>query len=482
LVVIDPRDARISELEAKVARLPELEAKAARVDQLEAMVLKLMARVEELEAKLRQNSSNSNQPPSSDTPAEREGRSRRDPSGRKRGGQPGHKGSRRTLFGPDQVTTSKDCFPERCRRCDHALPRRHSDDPNVHQVVDVPDIRPLVAQFNLHSADCERCGTRTTAPLPAGVPTGMCGPQLLALIAMLTGVYHLSRRQAENLLGDVLGIDISLGALSEAEERVSEAIAAPVQQAREFVAEQPVKHVDATGWKQGGKARTLWTLATAMVTVFAVTVDATKPGLRGLFAKIYGVLVTDRGKQFGFWAMADRQICWAHLIRKFADFAERSGKAGELGDSLLFWARFVMHHWHRVRDGTMSRREYRALIDRVAPFVEGFLAAGVRLGAKGVTGACKDVLAHREALWTFVDTPGVEPTNNHAERELRSFVTWRKACFGSQSDRGDRFAERIMTVAHTLRKQRRNILAYLAQACAARLRGQAAPSLLISAP
>jgi transposase len=463
--VTDPRDARIAELEAENTAL-------------RAMVAKLVARIEELEARLGRNSSNSNQPPSADSPADRGGRDTREPTGRKRGGQPGRKGSRRELVPADRVDRTQDCYPEHCRSCDHELTPKGDAEPLVHQVIDLPVIRAIVAQFNLHSAKCPRCGTTTRAKLPAGVPAGMCAPRLLALIGLLTGIFNLSRRRAQNLLSEVLSIDISLGAVSQAEEQVSEAIAAPVQGAREHVADQPIKHCDATGWKQGGKARTLWTLATAMVTVFAVTVDGTTPRLRGLFAKIRGILVTDRGTQFGFWAMAERQICWAHLIRKFASFAERKGDAGKLGESLLVWARFVMHHWHRVRDGTMSRPAFARLMRKAAPYVEGLLQGGVRLGVRGVSGSCADILEHREALWTFALVDGVEPTNNHAERELRHFVLWRKSSFGSQSDRGDRFAERIMTVAHTLRKQRRNTFAFLTEACQAALRGHAPPSLI----
>src|SRR5207237_7684629 len=143
--------------------------------------------------------------------------------------------------------------------------------------------------------------------------------------------------------------------LSEAEDKVSDALGAPAAEAREHVADQPIKHSDATGWRQSGQARTLWTIATAALTVFFIVPDGSMARLRGLFAKLKGILVSDRGTQFGFWAMDKRQICWAHLIRRFASFSERSGPAGELGKHLLILAQTVMHCWHRVRDGTMSR-------------------------------------------------------------------------------------------------------------------------------
>ncbi|HVY45955.1 MAG TPA: transposase, partial [Minicystis sp.] len=73
---------------------------------------------------------------------------------------------------------------------------------------------------------------------------------------------------------------------------------------------------------------------------------------------------------------------------------------------------------------------------------------------------------------------GVEPTNNRAERALRPFVLWRKASYGSQSERGCLFAQRIMTVAHTLRQNHRSILAFLTTACHAASHGKRPPSLL----
>jgi transposase len=304
----------------------------------------------------------------------------------------------------------------------------------------------------------------------------------MALIGLLTGDYNMSRRRAVTLLSDVLGIEISLGALSEAEERVSDAVAAPVAEVREHVADQPIKHSDATGWRQNGEARTLWTIASAAATAFFITPDGSMVRLRGLFAKIKGILVSDRGTQFGFWSMDKRQICWAHLIRRFVGFAARSGPAGELGKNLLLCAQTLMHFWHQARDGTLPRATFQRIVESLSTVIERHLEAGARLGIRGVSGSCADILEHREALWTFARVPGVEPTNNHAERELRTFVLWRKRSFGSQSARGCRYAERIMTVTHTLRKQKRHVLTYLTSACQAALRSQPGPSLVNPAP
>lgn len=330
----DEGGGRIARLEAEVADLRTM-VKAMLADnaQLRTENVQLRAEVADLRARLGQNSSNSSKPPSSDSPADRNARPGKPPSGRKRGGQPGHKGSQRQLLTPTKPPV--DCFPEFCRRCDKHLPARPDRDPRRHQTVDLPAIEPVVAEWRLHRVTCD-CGATTCATLPTGVPQGMCEPGLTALIGLLTGDYNISRRRAVGLLGDVLGIEISLGALSEAEDEVSEAVAGPAEEVRDHVADQPIKHTDATGWKQGGETRTLWTIATTMATAFFITKDGTMPGLRGLFAKIKGILVSDRGRQFGFWAMSKRQICWAHLIRRFLAFQEQKVLLGAWANACCF--------------------------------------------------------------------------------------------------------------------------------------------------
>ncbi len=163
--------------------------------------------------------------------------------------------------------------------------------------------------------------------------------------------------------------------------------------------------------------------------------------------------MSDRATALHFWAMHKRQICWAHLLRKFVSFSERAGPATAIGDEL------------------------RALVAPLRTQFEAALARAAATDIKGVTGSCADILEHEQALWTFIDHDHVEPTNNHAERELRRFVLWRKRSFGTQSERGNRFAERLMTVAHTARKQHKNVLIFLTACCTAARSGERAPSL-----
>ena len=157
-----------------------------------------------------------------------------------------------------------------------------------------------------------------------------------------------------------------------------------------------------------------------------------------------------------------------HLLRKYVSFSERDGPAGRFGKELLDYTGLVFEYWHNYKDDKLSREQ---LVSRMAPVrqqVEALLARIVAADIKGLSGSCANMLVHKEALWTFVDHDGVDPTNNHAERELRAFVLWRRRSFGTQSERGNRFAERLMTVAHTACKQNKNVFDFLTACCRAR--------------
>jgi transposase len=309
---------------------------------------------------------------------------------------------------------------------------------------------------------------------------------LSSVIALLTGVYHLSRRAAVDVVRDLLGVQISLGALSAIEARVSEAVKPAVDEAWTQAHKAPVKHTDGTSWFQAGVMCSLWTLATTAVTVFKIVKNGKRETLAALFGQLHGILVSDRATALHFWAMERRQICWAHLLRKFVSFSEQRAGPGKatsssgaaVGAELLQYAGIMFAYWNDLKRGKLSRADFRQLMAPVREQVEAVLARAAADTIDVVTGSCADILAHKAALWTFVDRDDVEPTNNHAERELRAFVLWRKRSFGTQSDRGNLFAERLMTVAHTARKQNRNVLGFLTACCTAARDGAGAPSLL----
>ena len=134
--------------------------------------------------------------------------------------------------------------------------------------------------------------------------------------------------------------------------------------------------------------------------------------------------------------------------------------------------------WHRVREGEWVRSTLRSSMTPLRRKVERLLEAGSQCGVAKTERTCREILKRREALWTFVQVEGVEPTKNTAERSIRPGVQWRKGSFGTQSADGSRFVESMMTVVATLKQQKRTILDYLIAAHEAALRGEPAPSLL----
>ncbi len=272
-----------------------------------------------------------------------------------------------------------------------------------------------------------------------------------------------------------------MGAISEIEARVSESLKAAVGEAWQRIDSEDVKHADGTSWFQQGVLLALLTIATASATVFKVLAHGDKGTLSLLLGKT-GTLVSDRATALKFWAMDRRQICWAHLLRKFVAFSERAGKSARLGEELLEYVKLTFDYWHDVKGQRMSRAEFRRRMVPIRAAVEDLVQRGVDAKIAGVSGSCADILEHRQALWTFVDREDVEPTNNHAERELRAFMMWRKRSQGTQSERGNQYAERMMTTVHTARKQDKNVLDFLMTTYAAHVAGTAKPSLFPASP
>jgi transposase len=344
----------------------------------------------------------------------------------------------------------------------------------------VPPIKPHTTEWRRHQVTCPHCGYKTRAVHDEKViPPSPFGPRLMAIMGMLTGVYHVSRRSTVRLLSDLLGVRVSLGALSAVEARVGEAVQPVVNEAWEHVRAAGVKHTDGTSWSQAGLSMALWTIATTAATVFKIVADNSKKTLQPLYGALTGILVSDRATSLTFWAMERRQICWAHLIRKFVSFSERDGPAGVFGRQLLDYTGIVFDYWHAYKAGKIDRATFALWMAPVKTQVRDLLDKAVAANIAQVSGACADIVEHEPALWTFVDQGGVEPTNNHAEREIRAFVLWRKRSFGTQSARGNVFAANLMTVAHTARKQKRNVLALLVECCEAHRDGTRAPSLLV---
>jgi transposase len=234
--------------------------------------------------------------------------------------------------------------------------------------------------------------------------------------------------------------------------------------------------VDETGWFEGFKRSWLWVAVTTTVTVFLVAKHRSYEAAKTLLGSFAGVVVSDRAK--AYLPLKLRQLCWAHLLRDFEAMVERGGACAQVGGLLVAAAQALFHIWHNARDGTYSQSYYRARMTLLRKQVHQHLQQGVEQAGPKTAATCQELLGLEPYLWTFVTHPEVEPTNNAAERAERGAVLWRKGSFGTQSDRGSRFVERMLTVVMTLRQQRRNVLEFLTEALSSHRAGLPAPSLL----
>jgi transposase len=446
------------------------------VQQYEQRLTVLQQQLDDLRQQLGQNSTNSSKPPSTDGPAVK--RSPPEPaSGRPRGGQPGHALHQRPLLPPDQTHTLK---PFACRRCGQPL-EGADEQPLRHQVLELPPIRPTVTEYQLHRLACPCCGTSTCAPLPAGVPVHRTGPRLQAAVAVLTGAYRLSKRQAEALCEDLFGVPLSAGAACDLEQHTSAALRPVVEPLREYVRTQPI-NMDETGWRENRQRGWLWAAVTAGVTLFHIARARSGAVVRRLLGPGFSwVLTSDRFSAYNWLAQRRRQVCWAHLKRDFQAMMDRGGAAREVGNTLMCLVQDVFTWWYRVRDGTpepMSRATFQQYVGRLRPRFREALAEGARCPCARAAGTCREILKVERARWTFARVEGIEPTNNAAERALRHAVLWRKSSYGTDSEAGSRFVERVLSVVATCRQQGRNVLDYLTACCQAAADHATPPSLL----
>jgi transposase len=345
-------------------------------------------------------------------------------------------------------------------------------------VLELPPIRPEVTEYQLHRLRCPRCGASTCAALPAGVPTGGQGPRLQAVLALMTGAYRMSKRMVQAFCADVLGVPVCAGQVCASEAQTAAATEAVVQQLRDFVREQPA-NVDETGWRQSRRRGWLWVVVTRAATVFRVALSRAGSVARELVDPAAGqVFTTDRYASYNWLPLRQRQLCWAHLRRDFQAMVDRQNAGRHVGEELLCCAEDLFTWWHRVRDGTLSRSTFRQYMSVVRSMVREQLEAGRECACAKTAGACRELLSVEPALWTFVRVEGIEPTNNAAERALRHAVMWRKTSYGTDSERGSRFVENMLSVVASCRQQGRRVLEYLTRCCEAFSRGAEAPSLL----
>ena len=481
------------EIEIAGIRVPRADWEATPAS-IQMLVRVLSERLLALEEKINQSSQNSSKPPSTDgfdTRVKAKGKGKKPL--RAQGGAPAPREARK-LYPVAACRVVQEVIPPACQACGASLSGEDSQ-PHRHQVIDLPPVEPDVVEYRLHGLRCAYCDTVTRAPLPSGVSAIGYGEHLTAMVALLSGAYRLSYRQVCAVMADLFGVRLSRGGVGRLRQEISDAVRPAVDDAKAYVQRQSAMHSDETSYpvgnRDGGNPQHtkgwLWVLVTPLVSFFEVVLSRSQATAKALIGEPFpGIVTSDRYSAYRWLEVTQWQVCWAHLKRDFTAMAERSGVSREIGEALLRRQRRLFRWWHRVRDGTLSRPDF---INLVKPLRDGFKAELEAATALPMAHAektplaktirtCQHLLQVEPALWTFVQTPGVEPTNNAAERALRPAVIWRRTSFGSQSNGGSQFVSRLLTVVTSLKAQHRNVLDFLCQTCAATRLNQPTPSLL----
>ena len=436
----------------------------------------LLARIEELERRLGMNPQNSSLPPSSEHPHAKQPTPPRKPSGRKRGGQQGHTKHERTLVPPEQVTETIPLKPPSCRRCGGAL-RGSDPEPLRHQVFELPEIKPIITEYQRHRLRCRCCGISTTAALPEGVPPGQTGPRLVAFTALLMACFRQSKRRTALFLEALCHIPCSTGLTVKHQNMATQALRGCYEQMRQALPRSDTVAMDETAAKEANHKAWLWTAVTKDFTLFHIAGSRKADVAKDLLGKDFsGIVTSDR--YGGYDWVGRQQLCWAHLLRDFQSLIDADGKAKAIGRRLQDCAQRLFHHWHRYREGTIVRQTMRRNLRQLWwPVYEALEAGTLDLSGKQA-GMCRHILDRADFLWTFLDHEDVEPTNNASERALRHGVIWRKLSFGTQSAAGSRFVETLLSVIETCRQQDRNVFTYVTEAVEAHFHGHPVPKLL----
>jgi transposase len=373
-----------------------------------------------------------------------------------------------------------DYWPSTCR-CGHAFSegeRVAAGAPGRHQVKELPVMAVRVTEHRCQRVACPDCGTRQSAALPGEVAASAFGPRLQAAVVTLSVRNRSSRRDTVELCEQLFSSRISTGTVDAILQRAGDALAEPCADLLERVRSARALNMDETGWRLRGAQRALWGAFTDRHAVVRVEADRHEDRAKDLLGSSTAIVTSDRWWAYGHLPVGRRQVCWSHLQRDFAFHADGRGIERELGEAglkiceQLFWAWEIFQH---TGDRCQLQRRVRTLQRELKPIMREH--AGKRARYRQGRRFARNLLKIWPALWTFAKHAGVEPTNNHAERALRSAVIYRKLSLGSQSQTGERRIARLLSAHTTCRLQRRSLHTYLIDLLGAHARGDPAPLL-----
>lgn len=435
---------------------------------------------EKLKEQLNLNQENSSKPSSSQAPHERKSKKSKNSKPKSKlkcGGQKGHKGHSRSLLPTDKADKIILCNPiSDCICGGKILPNKLRQ---RHQVHDFKDGKLCLFEYQIYDGKCDLCKTKYLGRLPDGISLRMLGPTAIAKISLLTTKYNLSKRKSQELLLDFHNLIVSTGTISNAEKLTGNALEKPAAEAHEYTKKSSSLHADETGHFQKHKLAWMWVAVSMMTTIFMIMPSRSQKSAKQLLGKNYaGKLISDRYSAYNWIDLQNRQACWAHLIRDFTRISQRSGNAGRIGELLLYQSYILFNWWHKIRDGTIDRSLFVKRAAIIHKNMRKLLQKSEALDETKTANTCRRLLKAWDSLWLFVRIEGIEPTNNTAERALRQYVIWRKINLSTQSERGDRFIERMFTVITTCKQRGRSVLDFMTQAVQAYLGGAKTPSLI----
>ena len=374
---------------------------ARRTEALEEIVRQQLALIQELQAKLNQNSSNSSLPPSAD-PLHAPKPKGRKKSKRKPGGQPGHPPHLKQLLPPDRVQKVIPFVPEQCAGCHAALSAHagpNDPEPTRFQVIELPPVAARVTEYQGQARTCPGCGKITRAVIPAALRAHRVGPRRTATLSYFAGCHGVSKRGVEEIADHVFAAPVALGTVANLEQEVSAALAAPHQEALAAVRAAEVKHADETSWKLAGALRWLWAAATVSVAVFVIHARRNAAGLTALLGEHpQGIVCSDRWGVYNRVPVERRQICWAHLKRDFRKIVDRGGPSQKVGREGLKTVKKVFAAWHAFREGRCTRAQLEATLDPVDKRLGRVLVAGALGDDATVAKFCAHMLEVEPAL------------------------------------------------------------------------------------
>lgn len=457
----------------------------------EAVIASLIYQCEQIKklqkkvASLQKDSTNSSKPPSFDGPKTKKPNKKRTGK-RKQGGQPGHKGKKRELLPVEQMDDVYELFPSQCEKCDDRFSKDEkiiTATPSRHQWFELPRIKMIMEEFRCHTLTC-KCGHRTTAKLPEHVAVSSFGPRLHAAIAYLSVAYKIPRRGISDIFKNFFDLDLALGSTCNVASRVADACKPVAEQIKSYIKNALNLNIDETGWKNKLDRRYLWTFVADLCVYFVIAASRGSIVLEEVLGPVFhGVIGSDDHSAYNkYHKKGRRQLCWAHLIRKLKGLkdARSSPDAYIFAKNMLKETGRLFTYWHAYKEADCSLQELYSATNLIRARIKKYCLMFRDSEDAAVRTRARRTLKNWPFLFTFLLVEGVEPTNNIAERAFRHAVIWRRICFGSQSDYGERFVERLLSIIGTCKIQNRNPLDFLTEIMEARLMKKPLPELIFS--